>query len=85
MAPGAKSIQAELKGDVVIRDGEYIQGKTIYDVVDDLKTGDVMDFVDEGYSGRTALERRYPRVVLGPEFPTTPGTYRDLKREAEKD
>jgi hypothetical protein len=51
----------------------------------DLKTGDMVDFVDEGYRGRAALERVYPRVLLGPEFPTTPATYRELKREAERD
>lgn len=42
LAPGAQPIQAELAGDVVIRDGTYIQGQTIFDVVDDLQTGDVI-------------------------------------------
>ena len=42
VAHGAKPSKAEFKGDVVIRDGEYIQGQTIYDVVDDLKTGDMI-------------------------------------------
>jgi hypothetical protein len=42
VAPGAKIIKAELLGDVVIRDGEWQKGKTIYDVADDLETGDVV-------------------------------------------
>lgn len=42
VAPGAKPLQAELQGDVIIRDGEVVRGQTIYDVVDDLKTGDII-------------------------------------------
>jgi hypothetical protein len=42
VAPGAKIIKAELLGDVVIRDGEWQRGKTIYDVAGDLETGDVV-------------------------------------------
>lgn len=42
VAPGAKTIQAELEGDVVIREGEWVRGLTIYDVADDLRTGDVI-------------------------------------------
>jgi hypothetical protein len=42
VAPGAKPIKAELEGDVIIRNGEYVRGQTIFDVVDDLKTGDVI-------------------------------------------
>jgi hypothetical protein len=42
VAPGAKIIKAKLLGDVVIRDGEWQQGKTIFDAVDDLEAGDVV-------------------------------------------
>ena len=42
VAPGAKAIQAEFEGDVIIRDGEWVRGKTIFDVVDDLQTGDIV-------------------------------------------
>ncbi len=50
----------------------------------DMSTGDAVDFVDEGYRGRGALESAYPGAIVGPEFPTTPATYRDLKRAAER-
>lgn len=42
VAPGAKIIQAEFLGDVVIRDGEWQKGKTIFDVANDLEAGDVI-------------------------------------------
>jgi hypothetical protein len=42
VAPGSKLPQAEFPGDVVIVDGAWQQGKTIFDVVDDLKEGDVV-------------------------------------------
>ena len=42
VAPGAKAISADFPGDVVIMDGQWQKGKTIVDVADDLKTGDVV-------------------------------------------
>ena len=42
VAPGAKAVKADFPGDVVIRDGEWQKGQTIFDVVDDLKAGDVV-------------------------------------------
>jgi hypothetical protein len=36
------SVAADLAGDVVIVDGQWQQGKTIFDVVDDLHAGDVI-------------------------------------------
>ena len=42
VAPGAKAIKAEFPGDVIISDGKWQKGKTIFDVVDDLKAGDVV-------------------------------------------
>ncbi len=41
-APGAKAPKADFPGDVVIRDGQWQKGKTIFDVEDDLKAGDVV-------------------------------------------
>jgi hypothetical protein len=42
VAPGAKIPSIDLPGDVVIRDGEWQRGKTIFDVADDLESGDVV-------------------------------------------
>jgi hypothetical protein len=42
VAPGARAIQADLAGDVVIRDGAWQRGQTIVDVADDLRAGDVV-------------------------------------------
>jgi len=42
IAPGAKLIKAEFPGDVVITDGRWQKGKTIFDVADNLKPGDVI-------------------------------------------
>lgn len=41
-APGAKVAKAKFPGDVVITDGNWQKGKIIYDVADNLKTGDVV-------------------------------------------
>jgi hypothetical protein len=60
VAPGAKAIQADLKGDVILRDGEWVQGQTIYDMVDDLQAGDVV------IKGANAFDRRgQPAVLIG--------------------
>ncbi len=42
VAPGASVPKVELAGDVVIVDGKWQPGKTIFDVADELKTGDVV-------------------------------------------
>jgi hypothetical protein len=42
VAPGAKLPQVEFPGDVVIIDGEWQPGKTIFDVAEDLKAGDLV-------------------------------------------
>jgi hypothetical protein len=42
LPPGAEAPQAEFPGDVVISGGEWQKGKTIFDVVDDLRAGDVV-------------------------------------------
>jgi hypothetical protein len=41
-APGAKVARGKFPGDVIIIDGEWQKGKTIYDVADNLKVGDVV-------------------------------------------
>lgn len=46
------------------------------------KTGEMVDFVDEGYRGDSALKLACPRCVEGPVFKVTPGEYRDLKKFA---
>lgn len=42
VAPGSRLPDLELPGDVVIVDGTWQRGKTIFDVVDDLRAGDVV-------------------------------------------
>ena len=42
VAPRAKAGKANLPGDVIISDGKLVEGKTIADVTDDLKSGDVV-------------------------------------------
>ncbi len=42
VAPGSKLPDVPFPGDVVLMEGQWQPGKTIYDVVDDLKTGDVI-------------------------------------------
>ena len=42
VAPGAKAPQVDFPGDIVIVDGQWQRGKTIVDVADDLKVGDIV-------------------------------------------
>ena len=42
IAPGTKLGKTDFPGDVVIADGEWRPGQTIFDVVDSLETGDVV-------------------------------------------
>lgn len=42
VAPGSRLPDLELPGDVVIVDGKWQRGKTIFDVADDLRAGDVV-------------------------------------------
>jgi hypothetical protein len=42
VAPGAKLPKVEFPGDVVIVDGKWQQGKTIFDVAEDLRAGDLV-------------------------------------------
>jgi len=42
VAPGAKAADADLQGDVILVDGRWQRGKTIQDVTDELKEGDII-------------------------------------------
>jgi len=46
------------------------------------RNGNMIDFVDEGYRGNSALTKDCPQCVEGPEFAVTPGEYRQLKKFA---
>jgi hypothetical protein len=52
VAPGAKAVKADFPGDVVISDGKWQKGKTIYDVADDLEAGDVVLKGANAFDGR---------------------------------
>jgi hypothetical protein len=43
--------------------------------------GEYYGFVDEGYVGHRALTEVFPNVVELCTIPTTPGTYRDAKKD----
>lgn len=49
-------------------------------IILDGKTGNMLDFVDEGYHGDSALKRAYPEAVRSVQLLVTPGEYRDLRR-----
>jgi hypothetical protein len=60
VAPGKKAGKYDFPGDVVIRDGKWQVGKTIYDAADELKVGDVV------LKGANAFDpRRQPAVQVG--------------------
>jgi hypothetical protein len=60
VAPGAKAPQADFPGDVVIVDGQWQPGKTVNDVADDLKEGDIV------LKGANAFDARgKPAVQIG--------------------
>jgi hypothetical protein len=60
VAPGARAASAEFPGDVVLVDGEPVANKTIYDVVDGLREGDVV------LKGANAFDSRgHPAVQIG--------------------
>jgi hypothetical protein len=60
VAPGAKVEHRDFPGDVVLVDGQWRKGQTIYDVVDSLGEGDVV------LKGANAFDaRRHPAVQIG--------------------
>ena len=51
----------------------------------DLSTGATLDCIDEGYSGRAAWQKRYPRAVEADSIEVTPREYRaKLKAHGRK-
>lgn len=64
IAPGASLIQAEFPGDVVITDGLWQKGRTIFDVAESLKAGDVIlkgaNAVDP--RGQAAVQIAHPQA-----------------------
>jgi len=60
IAPGAKAASARFPGDVVLVNGEWQRGTTIYDVAESLEEGDVV------LKGANAFDRRgHPAVQIG--------------------
>jgi len=60
VAPGRKPAPDPFFGDVVIRNGEWVRGQTIYDVVEELREGDVV------LKGANAFDQRgQPAVQIG--------------------
>lgn len=54
-------------------------------IVVDALTGDVVDFVDEGYEGSAPLFKKYPTAIEARgSVETTPGEYRALLRGPKK-
>ena len=62
-APGAQSPKFDFPGDVVIIDGQWQKGQTIFDVVDGLKTGDVVLKGGNAFDGRSqaAVQIGHPK------------------------
>jgi hypothetical protein len=58
VAPGSEAVRADFPGDVVLADGQWQRGKTIFDVADDLKAGDVV------LKGANAFDARGQAAVL---------------------
>jgi hypothetical protein len=59
--PGAQPPAGELEGDVIIREGQWIRGKTIFDVADEL---DVNDVVLKG-ANAVDVRRGHAAVYIG--------------------
>ena len=69
MPPGAAGPKVEFTGDVVISDGEWLKGKEIFDIVDEMESGDVI------VKGANALDvrRRRAAVLIGHPMTGTAG------------
>ncbi len=63
VAPGHKLPEAEFPGDVVIVDGQWQRGKTIFDVTNDLKPGDIVLKGANAYDpyGQAAVQIGHPQ------------------------
>lgn len=51
-------------------------------VIDD--AGNVVEAIDEGYDGQSAVTDKYPDAKLGPKIEVTPSEYRSWLREHGK-
>ena len=62
-APGAQPVTADFPGDVIIRNGQWQKGQTIYDVADGLKAGDVVLKGANAFDdrGRAAVQIGHPQ------------------------
>ena len=60
IAPGASVPPSPAPADVVIADGQWLKGKEVFDVVDDMQAGDVILKVDQAPIVR---DQDLPRVV----------------------
>lgn len=49
-------------------------------VVQDTRTGNVIDTIDEGYRGIHAWRTLYPNAVEGAQFDVSPAEYRSLRK-----
>ncbi len=63
VAPGAKAADADLQGDVILVDGQWQRGKTIQDVTDELKEGDIILKGANAFDahGRPAVQIGHPK------------------------
>jgi hypothetical protein len=60
IAPWAQAVERDFPGDVIIEEGVWQKGKTIFDVVDDLKAGDLI------LKGANAFDLHgHPAVQIG--------------------
>lgn len=58
--PGKTAPEKEYPGDIVLRDGKLVQGRSIFDIADELRPGDVV------LKGGNAFDaRRQPAVQIG--------------------
>jgi len=66
-APGTKAANIDFPGDVVISDGKWLPGQTIFDVSDNLKPGDIVlkgaNAFDAAY--KPALQIAHPQGGTG--------------------
>lgn len=50
----------------------------------DHRSGNSIDFVEEGYAGERSLKRYYPDAIATGRIDITPGQYRDFVRFAKE-
>ncbi len=60
--------------------GNPLRGWAIVDAA----SGNLVDFVDEGYKGWKALKNAYPDASAGPEFHVQKSEYKELLKFSEE-